>query len=570
MEEPSAEKIGAKVPLPKRVWGWCKKHKRVSIPLAIVMLIVIVLAVPASRYLVLGMFIKKDITVSILDKTTGKPVSAVTVRFENQTVATNNKGAATLRSVKPGPARLTLEKKYYASSQALPVSITIFGNQSLRFKLAATGRQVPITVTNKISGKPVANATIKAKGSSAKTNQSGQVTIVLPAGQKTIIGTLAAEGYLTQSATVTVSQSVVKENSFSLTPTGTLYFLSKASGTIDVIKTNLDGSNRRTVLAGTGKEEEQATILLAARDWRYLAFKSRRDNDKAKLYLIDTATDKLSELDSGDASFNLIGWSDHRFIYETVRDNVQYWQPKQTALKGFDAATGNLSILDETKAEGNGPSDYASESIHKEYILNNLIVYIKQWSGYPSSHLGGKKNGIYAIKPDASGRQLLKEFDALVSDRYSSIDAKLYKPQEVYFAVSDGEGPSDTTIYELENGKIAAAPDTDFTTFAQKVYPTFILAPSGKQTFWAEERDGKNSLFFGNQSGGDTKQFASLSELTPYGWYSDEYIVLSKNASELYIASSSASQANFKPLKVTDYHKPKVDFTGYGGGYGGF
>jgi hypothetical protein len=80
-------------------------------------------------------------------------------------------------------------------------------------------------------------------------------------------------------------------------------------------------------------------------------------------------------------------------------------------------------------------------------------------------------------------------------------------------------------------------------------------------------RDGKNALFIGDTNAGNKKQIASLSEYSPYGWYSDSYVLVSKTSSQLYIMSPT--NPNEPPLKITDYYKPAQTFQGYGYGYGG-
>jgi hypothetical protein len=57
-----------------------------------------------------------------------------------------------------------------------------------------------------------------------------------------------------------------------------------------------------------------------------------------------------------------------------------------------------------------------------------------------------------------------------------------------------------------------------------------------------------------------------LSDYDTYGWYSDNYLLVSKNSSELYVMDKAGKQT---ALKISDYHKPAQVFTGYGGGYGG-
>jgi hypothetical protein len=60
-----------------------------------------------------------------------------------------------------------------------------------------------------------------------------------------------------------------------------------------------------------------------------------------------------------------------------------------------------------------------------------------------------------------------------------------------------------------------------------------------------------------------------LSDYSPYGWFSDSYTLVSKNASELYIMPTSGPAKSRQPLKITDYYKPAQTYVGYGYGYGG-
>jgi hypothetical protein len=122
------------------------------------------------------------------------------------------------------------------------------------------------------------------------------------------------------------------------------------------------------------------------------------------------------------------------------------------------------------------------------------------------------------------------------------------------------------SYYAYANGKVTSKGnlDSEFNEYYQN-RKTYLLSPSGDNTFWVEPRDGKNTLFVGDENGDNGKQIASLSDYSNYGWFTDDYLLASKNSSELYIMSKSGAGA----VKITDYHKPAVSFPGYGGGYGG-
>ncbi len=428
--------------------------------------------------------------------------------------------------------------------------------EPLQAKFEATGRQIEISVRNKISDKSLSGVTIKAGRSEAKTDDKGLATIVLPAGGKEEKAELSREGFNASSVNIAVENQSKDANKFTLVPSGKLYFLSKKTGKIDVIKTNLDGSERQTVLPGTGREEEGNTILLATRDWKYLVLLSRRDSPKTKLHLIDTSNDKLSVIDEGDVTFSLAGWHDNDFVYSVTRNNIPVGQPKRQALKVFRAPNQKLTTIDETTAE----SGSYQEIIPGVSLLDQNIIYVKQWlqNGFGSS-LEGKQTTINAINYDGSGKKDVKGLPPTVF-----LQQLLYKPNEVYFSYY-ADNKQNYLEYEDNTIKDASSSSDKFTN----EYPTYLLSPSGTYTLWSEARDGKSALFQGDKAGNNGKLLDQTTKYNPYGWYSDDYLLVSKGGSELFILPVAGSGDKGQVLKVTDYHKPNVSFGGYGYGYGG-
>lgn len=547
----------------KRLWKKYLEKKKITIPVTVLLVISILLAVPYTRYKIVGVFYKKSFQVTVVDNKTGKPVSEATVSIPGNSAKTDGDGKVTFQKVKVGPLIVGVDKNFYVHTEQ-DALVPIKGSASTEVSIEATGRQVPVKVSNQITSKGVKGITIKAGDSEARTDEAGQAIIVLSPNSQTEKAILSGDGYNNADIEIKVTDTDVPENKFMVTSSGKIYFLSKKSGKIDVVKTNLDGTDRQTVLEGTGREDETDTVLLASRDWKYMALKSRRD-DKTRLYLISAADDKVETIDEGNAYFYPVGWSNKQFVYTLVRSDVQQWQPKQNALKSFNAETKQLKTLDESQAEGTSFDNYAAETFGQVYILDNMLVYAKDWTaGYLGySLLNGKRMSINSIRPDSSDKKMLRDFDES-PDSTSYILGKLYKPQEVYFQVT--QQASTSTYFEYEDGQVIAATDVTQDKFSA-FYPTFLISPSGNRTFWSEPRDGKNTLFLGNQDAGEEKEIATLSDLTPYGWFSENYLLASKSGSELFIFSpDTPSQA----LKITDYHKPNQDFSGYGYGYGGF
>lgn len=541
---------------------WYVSHKKKTIPATVLLVLVLLFGIPLTRYTLLGLVLKKTYVVAVTDTKSHLPVSEVELQYRGKTVKTDANGKAIFTKVAVGKAELKATKKYYKDT-TLPMLVPLDPKNDFQVALEPTGRQVPFKAVNKLTGKPLAGVTLSAADTQAKTDENGEATIVLPPTSEKVEATVSADGYNQQKVTVVVSPLAVKTNTFQLVSTGKVYYLSKRTGVINVMKADLDGANAQVVLAGTGKESEDDTILLASRDWQYLGLKSRRDSASAKIYLIDTATDKLTEVDSGDAQLSLVGWSGHRLVYQVQRNNVKVWENRRNALKSYDAEKKQLTLLEESVGEGTSDSDYASTELQSVSILSDRITYDLIWyAGYSGGmRLQDKKHSIVSIQPDKSNRQVLKDFDAKQVSYIQTVQSEV---GEIYYRAY-GATPE---LYTYENGKVTADSALTNETF-NRSYPTFLISPTGESTFWSESRDGKNTLFVGDASAKNGKEIATLSEYAPYGWYSDNYVLVSKGGSELFIMPSNGIGASGKVVKITDYHKPATSFFGYGYGYGG-
>lgn len=548
-----------------RFTNWYVSHKKWSISLTILALLVILAAVPWTRYSLGGLIIKRDFSVKVVDAATNTPVSGVTVTSGAISSQTDNNGKATLHKLKVGKKDVSFSKKYYKDTSATEFVPILQQKNIPTVSMVATGRQVKINVANLISKQALPNVLIKTAGTEAKTDKNGSATIVVPAGPASVEATLSLSGYNDATVTIKISNDAIAENKYTLTPAGRVYFLSKLSGKIDVVKTNLDGTDRQVVLAGTGKEDEANTVLLASRDWKYLALLSRRAGNAASLYLIDTTnSDSLSTIDEGNAYFNLVGWSDDKFVYTVGRNDYQPWQPKAASIKSFNAQSKKLSILDSTNATGTNNSDANYETyIINPILIDDTIFFTKTWYRYPGYlQVSGQSNTLNMMNSDGSGKKIIKSYDADKSYFGSMV---FHNPNSIYIQVSNSDG-SNPSFFELnKNGNLSQKDELTYQDIF-KTYPTYLESPDDKSTFWAESRDGKNTLFIGDENGASGKQIATLSDYLTYGWYTNNYLLVSKNSSELYIMPVSGSDS---PIKVSDYHKPSLSYAGYGGGYGG-
>ncbi len=552
-----------------RFKAWYLQRKKWTIPASVILLVVLLGAVPWSRYHAAGVVLKKDTNFKITDSTAHTPVSGALVSIGGIAGTTDGSGNVTLHGVSVGNHTVLITKKYYEDKKAAVLVPIGSQKQVPNITFVATGRQVKVTVQDLISGKKIENASLQVLGISAKTDKNGEAVIVVPPAATSAQVKLSADGFNDSTATIQVSDSSIKTNIVKLTPAGKVYFLSKLSGKIDVVKTNLDGTGRSTVISGTGKEDTRNTVLLASRDWKYLALLTKRDDNPAKLYLIDTSNDQMTLMDGGNNSYTLVGWSGDNFVYTLSKNDSQPWQAHTQVLKSYNAQAKQGLILDQTNAQGTNSFDYATELYGQVYAIGKTVVYEKNWSAYygNQSVLNDKQGGIYTINAGGSNPVKLKSF-GYQDTQQTYVNSIPYEADEIYYQIQEKDA---TSYWAYSNGKLTQRNDIadEINNYYNDTPATYLLSPSGSSTFWAEPRDGKNTLFIGDGGGQNGKQIATLSDYTNYGWFTDNYLLVSKNSSELYITDQAGMQAGTAPIKITDYHKPAQNFNGYGGGYGG-
>jgi hypothetical protein len=552
-----------------RAW-WNNPKKRWGTVAGIVVVLAVVFGLPFTRYNVLGLAMKAPVTVQVVDSKSDEPVSGATVELAGKKALTDGEGKATLK-VNTGSKALKVTKSYYQGVNQSELVALSGSSNHFKAKVVAQGRQVKVKVVNKVTGKPVSGAQVKAGSATAKTNKDGLATLVTPSSADTQDATVSLSGFNDAKVSVVASGDLAK-NTFQVVPAGKLYFLSNLSGSIDVVKTNLDGSDRKVVLAGTGEEDRSSTSLLASRNWKYLALLSKRSGNNASVYLIDTTNgDKLTTIDEGDANFTLVGWSGDRFIYRVERNTVQYWQSGKQAIKSFDPTSGKTLLLDQTAGAGGSIDNYINQYINYVFLMGDQVVYAKNWGATYNNwpQMTQKQAELDSIGADGSGHKVAKTFSLDPSQLGQSgsiyVNLALYEPGALRIWYTGGDNTNFYKFYDYEDGKVTDNESLTAAKFYDNAYATHLLSPSGSNSFWAEARDGKSALFVGDQDGKNPKQVASLSEYTSYGWFTDDYLLVSKGSSELYIMS----KAGGKPQKITDYYKPSVNYQGYGGGYGG-
>ena len=536
-----------------------KSHKKklIIISAAVLAFVTVVLLVPFLRYGLAGMVVSKKVTLTVIDSVNSKPISDAKVSLGRYDATSDAKGIATIDNVPVGEYTLTIEKKNYASYASSHVVTIVMPAKNTTRALKATGRTVMVTVTNLLSEKSVANAKVDIEGATAVSDDKGIANIVLPIRGDDQQGTVAADGY--NVATITASTNAKNDQpvSVKLTPAGKVYFLSKRTGTINVMAANFDGSEQAVVLQGTGKELDNETSLLPSPDWKTLALIARRDADRAKLYVLSADNPQPKLIDSADASYEPVGWTSGKFYYK-VRNTGNLFDVNNQQLVSYDVASGTRQVIDGTMGTGDSWYNYSAQQMSGAYIVGGRVVYMKYWQYGTAAASKNRPFEIMAINPVGNIRSVVKTI-AADGDNYG--DAKMRRPNSVVFR--RGTDTNQVTYYEYLNGNVAIISMETADFYAD--HPTYQMSPSGERVLWQESRDGKNVLFVADKNLAGGRQI-SVGDYATYGWAGEDYVLYSKNRSELYIAPAG-SELN-GAHKISDYHKATV-YPSYGWGSGG-
>ncbi len=573
VEQPGSSSPAPKANLKAKVTKHANRVRNLSkrgklIVAGVVAAVVVVAATPLG-YPILNMVTSTKATVTVIDSETSQPIFEAHVDIGGVAGETDENGQVTLTGLKFGSQVMQITKEVYDTGVNPDVSLGLGDNNLGEQKLTSNGTAVALSVVNKINGVAAASVNVSLGESTAATDAEGNVSLIIPkTTDKTVQITLGGEGYTDTKATVEVKPESSDPQRVGVTPAGTVYFLSKRTGRINVMKSNLDGTGRQVVLKGTGKEDDGDTVLLASRDWKYLLLKSTREHKgTASLYLIDTATDKMVVVDEGSADFTPVGWDEHNFVYQVSRRGVKPWTVGRNSLKTYNADSQQITIIASSRASGTSSHDGRYEYVSNPVIVGDKLFYTTGWdSNNYAISMHGYENAMHAVNPDGTDDETLLSFDAGFYN--NSYDLTLTKPRELYIR---RYGSNYKYTYYEYNGEeleqIGKIDDEEFYYSANKT--TYLLSPAGDKTFWVESRDGKDSLLIGDTSGHLGKTIASLEDFNAYGWYGDDYILASRKSSELYILGVNGLKGGLHPVKITDYHKPDQNFYGYGGGYGG-
>ena len=536
----------------KHTWFRVLQERNILIPLIVVILVPLIFAFIVYRYDIYGLFKKQNFSVEIVDSKTLQPLINATVTTRGQTVKTNNYGVATFSHIKVGHSVISLSHQYYHSSKTTTL-ITYTNHNYHIFGLSSSETQVHISITNKITQKPINGVLITTMGNSVMTNNQGIADISLPSSALPLPTTLSVTNY--NSSTAAMSTSLV--NNYTMEPSGSVYYLSNALGPISLLKSNIDGSGQQLVNTGSLGGMPATSKISFSHDSKYIAYVLTDNTNTPTLYVYNTSNNKTTKIAQSAIGFNLDGWThDNILVFTSIVNNQGNGEGNGSNIQAYNTGSNNPKpyILDNSGALGYDASSGAQENYSSVIVLSDdNVVFTKYWTGSTANVSDNPTtlNSVPATQTTYTGPTPLESLNSsadyatppkIAQTSTTSIDYGFTNSSNnsvKYYTFSGGKASSSTAS---SIGSILNSPPLS---------SAYFLSPSGNHQMWSHISGNTVSIIVGDKNGNNQNTVANLPfGYVPYGWWSDDYLLLSKG-STLYIIPSTDTGNEAKIQQVS-------------------
>lgn len=480
---------------------WENKPARYGTLAAVVVLVGLAGAIPTSRYAVLntaGVRVASSLTV--LDNTTSLPLKNVSVTVGSATAKTNDDGVVRFNGLKLGSQQLTVKQLGFAPLNK-KIVLGLGSNPLGQFNLTAVGTQFKFMVTDYVSGQPLASAEASSGDANAQADDKGQ--IILTVGKltgATLPVDLTASGYRTEH--VDVSTTATTPTNVVMVTSRKEVFISKQSGHYDVYKVDVDGQNKQLLLAGTGLERPQITLVSHPTDNLVALVSSRANNHDQDGYLLDTLT--VINVDNGSTlqldqseQIRIVSWIGDKLIYVKVKAGTSAGNSERYQLMSYDyGSTTRLQL--------------ATANNFADIISAKGVLYYATANYYTPG-----QSQFVRVNPDNTGKQVLlnSQVWSILRGSYSSFNL-----------AGDYTGNTQNWYsYQLGDSgtqKLSAQP-TDTNTDRY-----YLDAIDNKRALWTDQRDGKGALLLYDDTSKKDTVLTEQSGLTyPLRWLDSRTVI---------------------------------------------
>lgn len=452
--------------------------------------------IPPSRYFMLNTVgVRARASMVVVDDSTERPLKNVQVTLGRQTLKTDSSGKVAFSRVKLGRQNLVVEKRAFAGSKR-PVTIGWGSNPLGQTKINPVGAQYTFYASDWLSGKPVPQAEASSGDFDAVADKDGKIVLTIDASDSDDLDvTIRATDYRDEVIKLDLGNKAQIDTK--LVAKRKEVFVSKRSGKYDLYKIDVDGKNEQLILAGSGNENDNIT-LLAHPTQEVAALVSTRDTARNRDgYLLST----LTVIDLGDNStekvvqseeVRILGWSGDRLVFIQVAAGASAGNPKRQRLVSYDYKT-------------NEKLELASSNSFNDFTLIGNTVYYAPGTLYNS----GATNHVYAQRVDGANKITLLDKEVWTIFR-SSYNQLSFSADQSWYAYKLGD-----TKASLKAGPPDNLQDR-----------SYIDSPNGKSSLWTEERDGKSTLLLYDVDKASDKVLKSQAGLqSPIRWLNSSTLI---------------------------------------------
>jgi len=507
----------------RRAWRAWRSSRRAVWATAIAAGLAVLIAgvVPASRYFVLNTVgVRASTSVTVIDSGTQLPLKNVTVVIGPYEGSTNREGVATLRNVRLGSYKLSIKRLAFRSYDK-PVTIGWGSNPLGPFSLDATGVRYVVIVADYLSGKPIDHAEVSNENVSALSDAHGKATLTMDSiDSDTLSITINAKGYRSDAAVLAANSP--NPPAVLLVPAGKNVFVNHTNGRYDLYTSDLDGKNSQLLLAGSGNELADMSLVVSPDNTTAAWVATRdtlRDDDGfllRSLTLVNLADGSYSIIDHAE-QIELIDWIGDRLVYRSTIAGPSGASPQRNKLISYNTATKARLQL-------------ALANQFNTVIAARGTVYYATSSTDPEASLG-----LFSINPDGSERTRLSKDEIWTGLRTTYNTLSLQSP----------DGWREYNLRTKEFTDISAPPA--ITTYA------FTDAPTDTgESVWVGSQNNTTALLLYNLGHDTSRAVVAQPGITsPIRWLDGRRLIY-RVATGNEIADYAVSLDGGQPHKIID------------------
>lgn len=506
---------------------WNNKKLRYGTFAGLGALFFLLLIIPPTRYFILNSVgVRASMSINVYDDSTHYPLKNVLVTASGQSAKTDSNGLVRLQHVKLGRQDIKIQKRAFAETKKT-VTLGWGSNPLGNIDIKPIGTQYTYYLTDWLTGKPIQKGAVSSGEFDANVDKDGKAVLTVDASDEEVLTvTIKSPGYRDEQVKQDLSNKT--KSDIKMVSSRKVVFVSKRSGKYDLYKIDADGKNESLVLAGSGNESVDITLVSHPTD-EVAALVSTRDNVRNKDgYLLSTLT--LVDLHNNDTSsvahsesIQVIGWSGDRLVYVQIAAGASAANAKRQRLISYNYKTNEKTEL----ASGNSFNDLV--------LIGNNVYYAPG-----NYYTAGAVNNFYRQNVDGANRTslLAKEVWNIFRTTYNQLDLSVgqdWYRYKVGDSKADKQGNAPASLYN-------------------RIYND---SPDGKHSLWIDERDGKGTLLLYDIEKGTDKVLKQQAGLeVPLRWLDDNtllYRIHTQQETADYVMNVNGGEAK-KVKDVTATH----------------